>query len=226
MENKIFWLEEHFIWPQFYDRERPVVLVARGRKNKDRFLFDLRQVTVVYLNYSPPQWAYDYYRENYPDEIDRSLFSFIHGAHRNVHFPRIQSPVNIITWRGMNLYVPLYSESWDVSDFNDFQRKNTSVAALFWFSHVTWKKYPIYLSAFDMDRDKDWSQEVESMKKIMDEYQRYGREYAFLTPNRFFTERELLSIPSFIKKKLSDEEIRQKYGRSGQPIPEFIHPGT
>lgn len=235
MDTKIYWLEDFFKVQELepFDRNKDFIINARGRKNRNRYLYNLEKVNVFYLNYSPPQWAMDYYKKEFPGEVGGSLFSFIHGAHLDIHISLLQSAINVISWRGAGRG-PLTNYLPGVS-FPGLVINTASCAVIDYLGQIL-RGRNIYLTAWDFDRKRDWGQEAGRVKGIITKHRESRNVFFLINYNEYFgdiiaesqcleIEKELLDS-GIITKKLTDQKIEENYSASGQATFELIHPGT
>lgn len=205
-----------------------VILVGRGDKNKDRFLFNLDKVLVFFLNFSPPKWALDWYKREHPDSWKTKLFSFVHGVHLDDFLEIRETELDIITWKDAP---------------RGIKTNNISNAAVGILKRLL-KKKNIYLSAFDFDVKKQWvfdekpngvrdwrheerSFEIEA-KNLSEEIKREDQnknKVLFLTFNRYFANymsagaceeiKANLEDAGIIKRELDPGQIDAEYAKSG-----------
>ena len=249
MKMKTYYLNDYFgkaKRPPF-PTGNDVIIVGRGEKNKDRFLFDLTRVTVFFLNYSPPQWAITWYMQKYPKIWSRRLFSFVHGSHLK-DFEKIwQSKINVISWRRQDESQPLHELPGLNFKLTGLKTNNISIAAIDYLKK-TLKKKTIYLCAIDFHVKKEWCYTLQPNKRrkwelrdrdfkietrllepvIMEEHQNENK-VLFVTFNPFFkkymnqedcnrTKKKLIESAN-IQRELTPDEVAREYERAGTALP-------
>lgn len=166
-----------------FDHRKDAVIIGRGNRNKDRFLFDLERLNIFFLNFAPPQWAYDFYSENFSKRMKDSIYAFIHGAHIDALKPGLDSKVNIITWRAQ-----AHNQMFTVKN---------CLGKCAEYLGKTLRGRNIYLCALDFDEyrpNRAWEMDRDALKIAMrnhgthlDGPYNYRNKYIFVTPNRYYT---------------------------------------
>lgn len=161
-----------------FDNRKDAVIIGRGNESKNRFIFDLNTLNLFFLNFSPSPDILNIYRDSFSQEqIDKSIFSFIHAAHLQQLKHKLSG--NVITWQGPSIPGTV--------------TLNALPTCADWLGRMM-KNHNIYLSGCDFDmKGRRFIAERDGLKiamqrngvRLNEPYNRKNK-YIFITPNRYF----------------------------------------